>query len=159
MLLLECYITFQLFTTELFCIHTKKNNIRLWHRWFIVHSVYGTYTHMTSYWHRCDVITSQQSQYDVILTLCACWVVVYSLFVAFWAFDCSCMVYICLSYDITVIHWITSCHKNRMTTRVITLWCVCVTSLTTSVSTMRFHIELMLILKAVKSRFKGAYNK
>ena len=31
-----------------------------------------------------------------------------------------------------------SCHKNRMTTRVITFWREHVTSLTTSVSTMRF---------------------
>ena len=38
-----------------------------------------------------------------------------------------------LSYDVTVFQWITSCHKNRMTTRVITLWRVLVTSLTTSV--------------------------
>ena len=45
-----------------------------------------------------------------------------------------------------------------MTTRVITLWRVHVTSLT-SVSTMPFHIELMFILKALKSRFKGSYDK
>ena len=38
-----------------------------------------------------------------------------------------------LSYDVAVIQWKTSCHKNRMTTLVLTLWCVCVTSLTTSV--------------------------
>ena len=43
-----------------------------------------------------------------------------------------------LSYDVAVNQWITSCHKSRMTTRVITLWRVCETSLTTSVSTMRF---------------------
>ena len=36
-----------------------------------------------------------------------------------------------LSYYVAVIQWITSCHKNRMTTRVITHWRVCVTSLTT----------------------------
>ena len=52
-----------------------------------------------------------------------------------------------------------SCHKNRMTTHVKTLWCKCITSLTTSVSTMRFHIELMFILKAIKSYFKGSYYK
>ena len=28
---------------------------------------------------------------------------------------------ICLSYDVAVIQWLTSCHKNRMTTRYITL--------------------------------------
>ena len=27
---------------------------------------------------------------------------------------------VCLSYDISVFQWITSCPKNRMTTRVIT---------------------------------------
>ena len=52
-----------------------------------------------------------------------------------------------LSYDVAVIQWITSCHKNRTTTRVIKLWRVCVTSLATSVSKMRFHIELMFIFK------------
>ena len=41
-----------------------------------------------------------------------------------------------------VIQWIRPCHKNRMTTRKITLWCIYVTSLTTSVSTMRFLIEI-----------------
>ena len=64
-----------------------------------------------------------------------------------------------LSYDIAVIQWITSCHKNRMTTYVKTLWRVDVTSLTTSVSTMRFLIEIMLILKTIKSHFSGSYDK
>ena len=41
-----------------------------------------------------------------------------------------------LSYDVVVFQWITSCHKNRMTTRVITLLREYVTSLTTSVTTM-----------------------
>ena len=41
-----------------------------------------------------------------------------------------------LSYDVAVFQWITSCHKNRMTTRVITLLREYVTSLTTSVTTM-----------------------
>ena len=49
--------------------------------------------------------------------------------------------------------------KNRMTTCVITLWRENVTSLTTSVSTMRFLIEIMFILKAIKSHFKGSYDK
>ena len=57
-----------------------------------------------------------------------------------------------LSYDVAVvIQWKTSCHKNRMTTRVITLWRVQVTSLTTPVSKMRFLVEIMLTLKAIKS--------
>ena len=64
-----------------------------------------------------------------------------------------------LSYGVAVIQWIMSCHKNRMTTRVITLWRVYVTSLTTSVATMRFNIEQMFILKAIKSRFKWSYDK
>ena len=59
-----------------------------------------------------------------------------------------------LSHDVAVIQWITSCHKNRMATRVITLWRVYVTSLTTSASTMCLQIELMFILEAIKSHFK-----
>ena len=50
-----------------------------------------------------------------------------------------------LSYDVAVIQWIMSCHKNRMITRVITLWRVDVRSLTMSVSTMRLLAEIMLI--------------
>ena len=42
-----------------------------------------------------------------------------------------------------------------MTTCVNTLWRVYVTSLTVFVSTMRFHIEVMFILKAIKSHLKG----
>ena len=38
-----------------------------------------------------------------------------------------------LSYDVAVNRWITACHKNHMTTRVITLWRVDVTSLITSI--------------------------
>ena len=47
-----------------------------------------------------------------------------------------------LSYGVAVIQWITSCHKNHITTRVIgTLWRVDVTPLTTSVSTMLFLLK------------------
>ena len=46
-----------------------------------------------------------------------------------------------LSYDVAVILWIMSRRKNCMTTRVITLWHVDVTSLTTSVSTIRFFFK------------------
>ena len=60
-----------------------------------------------------------------------------------------------LSHDIAVIWWITSCHKNHMTTRVITLWGVDVTSLTRSVLTMRFLLEILSSLKAIKSIFKS----
>ena len=45
-----------------------------------------------------------------------------------------------------------------MTTCVITFWRVDVTSLTMSVSTMLF-IEIMIILKSIKSYFKGSYDK
>ena len=62
--------------------------------------------------------------------------------------------YVLLPYGVAVYGWITSCHKNRITTSVITLWRVDVTSLTSSTSTMRFHIEIMFILKAIKSHFK-----
>ena len=66
-----------------------------------------------------------------------------------------------LSYDIAVIQWITSCHKNRITTRliIITLWCEHVSSLTTSSSTMSFLSEIMFILKAIKIHFKESYDK
>ena len=67
--------------------------------------------------------------------------------------------YYILSYDVTVIPRITSYHKNRMTTRVITFWCVDITSLTTSVLTMRVLHEILLILTAIKSNFKGSYDK
>ena len=53
---------------------------------------------------------------------------------------------IILSYDVAVIQWITSRHINHMTTRVITLWRVDVTPLTTFVSTMRFLADNILTL-------------
>ena len=62
-----------------------------------------------------------------------------------------------LSYDVAVIQWIMPCHKNRKATRVITLWRV--TSLTTSMSTVYFLLEILSILKATKSNFKGSYDK
>ena len=37
-------------------------------------------------------------------------------------------IYTGLPYDVTVIQWITSCYKNRMTTRYLTLGYWCVTS-------------------------------
>ena len=64
-----------------------------------------------------------------------------------------------LSYDGAVIQWLTSCNKNRMTTCVLTLWCVHVTSLTTSASTMCFLIEIMIIVKAIKYLLKESYDK
>ena len=44
-------------------------------------------------------------------------------------------------------------------TCVITLWHIHVTSLTTFVSTMHFRIEIIFILTALKSSFKGLYDK
>ena len=67
--------------------------------------------------------------------------------------------YFKLSYDVPVIQWITSRHKNRMTTCVITLWRVYVTPLTTFVSTMSFLTEIIFILKVIKSHFKGSCDK
>ena len=64
-----------------------------------------------------------------------------------------------LSYDVAVFQWITSCHKNLMTTRVITLRRVYIKSLTPSVSTMGFLHEIMFILKAIKIHFKRSYDK
>ena len=45
------------------------------------------------------------------------------------------------SYDVAVIQRIASCQKNHMTARVKTLWRLHVTSLTTSMSTMRFLMK------------------
>ena len=47
-----------------------------------------------------------------------------------------------------------------MTTYIhITFWREDVTSLTTSVSTMCFLIEILFVLKVIKSKFKGSYDK
>ena len=70
-----------------------------------------------------------------------------------------------LSYETAVIQlltsfqWLTSCHKNCLTTRIITLWCEPVTSLTASMSTTHFLNEIMFILNVIKSHFKGSYDK
>ena len=61
--------------------------------------------------------------------------------------------------DVAVIQLITSFHKNRMPTRVITLWRVYLASLTVSVSTIRFLLEILSIIKAIKSNFKVSYDK
>ena len=50
-------------------------------------------------------------------------------------------------------------HKNCMITCVITLWLVAVTSLTTCVLAMLFLLEILSILKAIKSDFNGSYDK
>ena len=59
-----------------------------------------------------------------------------------------------LSHDVRVIQWIR-CHKNHMTTYVITPWRVGLTSLTTSMSIMHSLIEIMFSLKAIKFHIKG----
>ena len=57
-----------------------------------------------------------------------------------------------LSYDVTVIQWITSGHKYRMTTRVIML--ACTRNVIDNVRVNNaFLIELMFILKAIKFYF------
>ena len=56
-----------------------------------------------------------------------------------------------LSYDVAGFQLITSRHKNRMTTRVITLCRVHATSLTRSVPAMRF---LIVHFERGKSHFK-----
>ena len=61
--------------------------------------------------------------------------------------------------DVAVIQWITLCHKNHMIKHVITHWFIHVTSLTTSLSAIHFLIEIKLILNAIKSHFKGSYDK
>ena len=63
-----------------------------------------------------------------------------------------------ISYDVAVIQWITSCHKNTITTRVITFWRLDITSMTTSVSKMRL-LEILSTLKGIKFSFKGACDK
>ena len=60
-------------------------------------------------------------------------------------------IYFDLAHDFSVIRFITSCHKNCMTTR----WRVYVTSLTTFMSAMRFLIEIMFTLKAINLILKG----
>ena len=47
-----------------------------------------------------------------------------------------------LSYDVTVILWITRVIKNRMTTHVMTFCRVHITSLNTSLSIMGFLIDI-----------------
>ena len=59
------------------------------------------------------------------------------------------VLFLILNYHLMSLffQWITSCHKNRMTTRVITLWRVFVKSLTTSVSAMHCLSEIIFILR------------
>ena len=64
-----------------------------------------------------------------------------------------------LSYDIAVFQWLMSYHKYPMTAHVITLWHKHATSLTMSVSAMSFLIEIVFILKEIKSHFKGSFDK
>ena len=64
-----------------------------------------------------------------------------------------------LSYDVAVIQWITSCHKNHMNTRVITI----LARRRNIIDNVRFNngflIEIMLILKAIQSHFSRSYDK
>ena len=56
-----------------------------------------------------------------------------------------------LSHDLPVIQWITSCHKNRMTTRVM--------SPTTSMPTMRFLLETLSIFNAINPILQDHYDQ
>ena len=58
-----------------------------------------------------------------------------------------------LSYDIAVIEWIMSCHKHRMTTRVIKLWRIDETSLTLSVLTKRVFFLNIVHFQGDKFQF------
>ena len=57
------------------------------------------------------------------------------------------------------VQCIMLCHKNRMKTCVITLRCVHIKSLTMSVSLIYFLLEIVFILKGIKSQFNGSYDK
>ena len=59
-----------------------------------------------------------------------------------------------LYYDVSVFQWIMSCHTNCMTTHVITLWCIHIMSLTTSVSAVHFLAEMKFILMVIKFHLK-----
>ena len=62
-----------------------------------------------------------------------------------------------LSYDNAVIQWLTSCHKNSMTTLYITLGYWHVTSDAVRDNVM-FSIESMSTFKAIKSHLKMSYE-
>ena len=62
--------------------------------------------------------------------------------------------YFILSYDVAIIQWITSCHKNRMTTRYITLGYWRVTHDAVGDNIM-FSIEIISTFKAIKPHLKG----
>ena len=66
-----------------------------------------------------------------------------------------------LSYDVAGIQWIKSCHKKSNDNTCNNIWTrtVDVTSLTTSVSTMRFLIEIKFSLNAKKSLFQNSNDQ
>ena len=72
----------------------------------------------------------------------------YTIRVVFSSFKPHFMYILYSSDEIAVIQWIT-CSKNRVNARVIPFWSVHVTSLTTSVSSMRFLVEIMIIVNAI----------
>ena len=65
------------------------------------------------------------------------------------------LLYLALSYDVAGIQWIMLCHKIRMTTCVITLWRNIIDSVSVNSA---FLIEIIIILKAIKSHFKESYD-
>ena len=64
-----------------------------------------------------------------------------------------------LSFDVAVIQCITLCHKNHMITHVLAFWHIYAMSFTITMSAMCYFTEIIFILKAVKSCFKGSYGK
>ena len=68
------------------------------------------------------------------------------------------MLYIYSSYDFAVIQWITSCYKNRMTTRYITLWWEQLRHDDVHVN-HAFSVEQLSTVKSIKSNLKGSYDK
>ena len=50
--------------------------------------------------------------------------------------------YFTLSYEVAVTQWLTSCHKNRMTTRYLTL-CYCRVTFNAVCDNVTFSFEIM----------------
>ena len=68
--------------------------------------------------------------------------------------------YMILSYNVAVIQWIPSCHKTRMTDHTCNNTLARTRNVIDNVSVSNaFLIEIIFILKAIKSHFRGAYDK
>ena len=64
-----------------------------------------------------------------------------------------------LSYDVAVIQWITSCHKNRMTTRYIALGYWRAQRHDAVRDNVMFSFEIISSFKAIKPHLKQSYDK